>query len=415
MINIINKTLWIISSVFLFCGGLYFTFALKFKQFNFRRMLKIFFCKNVDRTSSLQSLLISLGARIGVGSLAGVALAIWYGGAGSIFWFWISSFILSINTYVECFLSVKYKVNNTGGPSFYMMNGLNNKKLAIAYAVLVIFAYIGGFLTIQSNTISNILKTFNISSLLVGIFISLLSFMIVLKGLKGVVKVIEVLVPFMCLLYIIVGMIIVFNNMESIPKILNEIFENAFKIRSFSGGFLTTFIIGTQRSIFATESGIGTSAIAVSSSSSDDADMQGLLQVIGVYFTSLIICSITAFIILSSDYKSLLLNNINGIEITTYAFKYHLGLVGSVILTILILLFSFSTIISGYYYGESNVKFLFYDNHRVIFIFKVIMVVLLFCGCIISANLFWNIIDILVAIMAIINISSLFKLKEVVV
>ena len=415
MIDIINRLLWLISSIFLFLGGLYFTFFLKFKQFNFKKMLNIFFSKSINRKASFQSLMISLGARIGVGSLAGVALAICYGGVGSIFWFWVSSFILSINTYVECFLAIKYKDNNVGGPAFYIKSGLGNKNLAIFYAVLVILAYVGGFLTIQANTISTVLKSFDIPSFEVGIFISLISFIIVLKGLKGIVSIIEILVPFMCLLYIIVGGVIIFNNFDSVPSMFSNIISSAFNVKAFSGGVLNTFIIGVQRSVFATESGIGTSAIAVAASSSDDANVQGLLQIMGVHFTSLIICTFTAFIIILSNYNGVPLDNINGIELTLYAFKYHLGPIGNIILTTLILLFSFSTIISGYYYGESNVKFLFCNNSKVVFIFKIIMAVLLFCGCVASANLFWNIVDILVAMMAIINIKAIFRLKDVVI
>ena len=415
MIDIINRLLWLISSIFLFLGGLYFTFFLKFKQFNFRKMLNIFFSKSINRKASFQSLMISLGARIGVGSLAGVALAICYGGVGSIFWFWVSSFILSINTYVECFLAIKYKDNNVGGPAFYIKSGLGNKNLAIFYAVLVILAYVGGFLTIQANTISTVLKSFDIPSFEVGIFISLISFIIVLKGLKGIVSIIEILVPFMCLLYIIVGGVIIFNNFDRVPNMFSNIISSAFNVKAFSGGILNTFIIGVQRSVFATESGIGTSAIAVAASSSDDANVQGLLQIMGAHFTSLIICTFTAFIIILSNYNGVPLDNINGIELTLYAFKYHLGPIGNIILTTLILLFSFSTIISGYYYGESNVKFLFWNNSKVVFIFKIIMAVLLFCGCVASANLFWNIVDILVAMMAIINIKAIFRLKDVVI
>lgn len=407
MLEVINRLVWSIAFVFLVGSGIYFSFKLNFKQFDIKGMIKSFKLGG-DAFSSLS---MSLGARIGVGSLAGVALAIKMGGIGSIFWIWISSLIVSINSYVESFLAVKYKKKDTGGPAYYIRDGLGKKKVAFCYAFLIIITYIFGFLTIQSNTISKVFNGFGISSFLVGSIIVVLSGFIIFGGRKNIISFISFLVPIMCLIYIITGLYIIFINIDIIPNIIIDIVREAFNYKALGVGVVIPLIIGFQRGIFSTEAGIGTGAIAASSTNGGNPSRQGLVQVVGVYFTSLIICTITALIILTSNYNSLMVGNINGIEVTSYAFNYHLGKLGDVILIISIILFSFSTIIAGYYYGESNLRFMVNNKGSILFL-KVLTLFLLFIGSIISPNIIWNMVDILVGILAIINVSSIFLLKS---
>ena len=402
----INRLVWSVAFVFLFGSGIYFSFKLRFKQFDIRGMIRCL--KNGDAFSSLS---MSLGARIGVGSLAGVALAIKMGGIGSIFWIWVSSLIVSINSYVESFLAVKYSKKDIGGPAYYIRDGLGKKRIAFCYAFLIIITYIFGFLTIQSNTISRVFNGFGISSFLVGLIIVIISGFIIFGGKKKIVSFISTLVPVMCLIYIVTGLYIIFINIDIISGIIVSIIKEAFNHKSLGVGVIVSLIIGFRRGIFSTEAGIGTGAIAASSVSCENPSRQGFIQVVGVYFTSLIICTTTALIILTSNYNSLVAGNINGIEVTSYAFNYHLGRLGDIILIISIILFSFSTIIAGYYYGESNLRFMA-NNKGGIWFLKIVTLILLFLGSIISSNIIWNMIDILVGLLAIINVSSIFLLRN---
>lgn len=418
MSEVINKLLWAVATIFLVGGGIYFSFFYRFIQFDFRSMFKSFKKSEACEITPFQTLTMALGARIGVGSLAGIALAIYVGGIGSVFWIWISSIFTSSNAFVESVLAVIYRKKEgniyNGGPAFYIEKGVKSRGFARLYAMLVIIAYIFGFLTIQTNTIAKSLNgLLNVSSLAIGILVALISAVIVFRGVKSIAKVTAKLVPFMGLGYLLVGIVIIYNNISVIPSVLLNIVKEAFNVKALGIGVLASFVIGVQRGVFSNEAGIGTGAIAAASTDNNDAIGQGLIQVIGIYFTSLIVCSVTAFIILTSNYSSLSFENINGIEITAYALNYHMGNFGSIILVLAILFFSFSTIISGYYYGESNLKYLFPENSdKKVFVLKIVTVVLLVYGSVASPSFLWNIVDILVAVMAIINVVSLFLLKD---
>ncbi len=212
--------------------------------------------------------------------------------------------------------------------------------------------------------------------------------------------------------YLFITLIVILKHLPILPSILKTILSEAFTGRAVSAGFLGTALIGIQRGIFSNEAGIGTGAIAASTSDSNHPVGQGLVQVVGIYFTSLVICTATALFILTSNYQNLVLDHVNGIEITRYAFAYHLGSFGEWFLVILILLFAFSTIITGYYYGESNLKFLLPNlSKRNVFLLKVATVLLLVWGSIASSTFLWNLVDILVALLAIINVYALIALR----
>ncbi len=421
MIKIITDVLWSVAIVLLLGGGIYFSIKLKFPQLRFKKMFSGFKNDNNQEISPYKSLTMSLAARIGVGSLAGIALAIYIGGPGTVFWIWLTAIITSINAFCESYLGAKYQEKDgkayKGGPSFYIRNGLKNKRLAISYAILIIIAYVVGFMTIQANTITKSLEPYlNISPLMIGIILALLSGYIIWKGLKGIISATSKMVPVMGLSYLVVSLFIVFMNINHIPAILSTIIKSAFNFKSASIGLLSTFIIGIQRGIFSTEAGLGSGSIASSTSGVKNKIGLGLIQILGIYFTSFIICTATAFIILTSDYTALSFTDINGIELTQYALKYHLGSFGNIFLIFSILSFAFSTIIAGYYYGESNLKFLIKDIKKThINLLKLFTVILLIIGSITSPTLLWKIVDILVACLAIINMYSIISMRKEIV
>ncbi len=417
----INDYIWIIAAFVIFISGIYFTIKLKFVQFNFKRMFKSLNKKSTNKNSITpkQALMMVLAGRVGVGSISGVALAIYTGGVGSIFWMWIAALFAVTNAFGETVLGIKYKEKDKGniykgGPSYYIKKGLKNKKLAILYAVIIIICYASGFTSIQSNTITTAAKEmFNISQLIIAIILSTIVFIIIFGGVKKISDVTSKIVPFMILLYIMTGLYILILNYTQIPTMLIKIVKSAFNFKSITGGFLGTFLVGLQRGIFSNEAGIGTGSIASSTVESNEAAEQGYIQMIGVYITTMLICTSTAIIIMTSDYNLLSLNDINGIEITQYAFKYHLGNIGNIIIFLSIIMFAFSTILTGYYYGESSLKSIVKNITNVhIIILKLSIVLVVFLGCITSPSILWKMVDILAAVLVIINVYALLKLRH---
>jgi alanine or glycine:cation symporter, AGCS family len=417
----INKLLWGFALFMLLGGGIYFTIVLRFAQFKIKNIINSFRHdeSHKDGVTPFETLTMALASRIGVGSLAGVSLAIYHGGIGAIFWMWVSALVCSINAFSESILGVIYRVQDKdnlykGGPSYYIERGLGKKKLSKIYAVIIILAYILGFLTIQANTIvRSITEVFQIENFIIALAIMFFTMIIIFRGVKGIAVATSRLVPFMSVTYVLVVIYILTINIHLIPAIFVDIISSALNVKSFSLGFITTLIIGIQRGIFSNEAGIGSGAIASALSNTNNPVKQGYIQMMGVYFTTLVICTLTAFVVILSKYESLVLQDVNGIEITQYAFNYHIGEWGNYIIMISIILFAFSTIITGYYYGESNLKFLFRGiGTNNIIVFKFVVLLLLFGGCLVSADVIWNVVDTFVVLMAIINMSALFMLKK---
>ena len=417
----IENFIWIIAAFIIFISGVYFTLKLRFVQFKFSKM----FCslnKSYDINNSIspkQALMMVLAGRVGVGSISGVALAIYTGGVGSIFWMWLTSIFSIANCFCETVLGIKYKEIDEGniykgGPSYYIKKGLKNSILASIYAFIIIICYIGGFLSIQANTITKAsLEIFNLDKYLIALVLSIIVLIIIFGGVKKISDVTSKLVPFMIILYISVGAIILIVNYTQIPIMLIKIIKSAFNFESVKGGILGIFLIGLQRGIFSNEAGMGTGSIASSTVGTNCSVEQGYVQMLGVYITTMLICTSTAIIIMTSDYQSIHLLDINGIEITQYAFKYHLGNFGNIIVFISILMFAFSTILTGYYYSESSLKSITNNiSKKIILVLKLVIVLVIFCGCLISPTILWKIVDILSALLVIINVYALLKLRK---
>lgn len=331
----------------------------------------------------------------------------------------VSALIAASSTFIETVLGIKYKEHDEGniykgGPSYYMKNGLGLKKLGALYAIIVLIAYIGGFLGIQSNTI---VKSFDsivsVPTIVIATIICLFTAVVIFGGVSKIVNVTNKLVPTMTILYVGIALIIVLKNFSLFPTVLLSIFKEAFHLESFFSAFLPTMIVGIQRGIFSNEAGLGTGSLASSTTSDTDAVRNGFIQVVGIYITTLLICTSTAFVILTSNYNTINFHDINGIEITQYAFTYHLGNLGNYIVFGSIILFSFSTILTGYYYGESCLKYFFHNLHpRLLFLLKMSAILVIFLGCFLSPTILWNLVDIFVAFLAIINMPILYFLLQ---
>lgn len=418
MFQLINSFLWGIATTLILLSSIYLTFYLKFPQFKIRKPIKNLKLKQKKGISNFSVFMMSLAGKIGVGSIAGIALAIYIGGPGSIFWIWIMTIFSTVLCYSETILGNLYKEKDgefyKGGPSYYIKKGLGYTNLGSLYAIIIIISYIGGFISIQTNTITiSIREIFNISPYIIGIILVILSFFMIVKGVKGIANISSKIVPFMIIFYLSSGVYILLKNITIIPSVFSLIISSAFEFKPFITGFITSFIVGMQREIFATEAGLGTSSIASSVSTTDDSVNLARIQVLGIYLTSFLVCTITAFIILSSNYIDIDYSTINGIEITEQAFLYHIPKIGNIIVIISIFFFAFSTILTGYYYGESSYKYLDKKANNVkILLLKIITLIMVFFGCIASPTFIWNIVDSLVAILSIINIYAIVKLKK---
>lgn len=420
MLELLNKIIWAVASVLIIYSGVYFSFKFNFLQSHFKKMFHhLFSNKEKGRgITPVQSFLMTLGSRIGVGSIAGVSLAIYLGGIGSIFWMWISAFLAASSTFCETVLGIVYRKKDgdayKGGPAYYIKYGLGKEKLGGIYAFFIIVSYVFGFVGIQSNTITKSAQDMtSIPSYVVGIVLFVVVGFIIFGGLKKIASFSEKLVPFMTILYLSIALYVGIKNINVLPSIFVGIVKAAFNVKAFGAGVLSSLIIGLQRGIFSNEAGLGTGSITSSTSSTDSSVSQGYIQMLGIYVTTLLICTATAVIVLTSDYQNIVIADINGIELTQYAFKYHLGDFGNMLLFVSILLFSFTTILTGYYDGESSLKY-FSDNikSRDLTILKIISLSVLFIGCVLSSTVIWTFVDIFTACLAIINIYALFKLKD---
>jgi len=416
----INEVVWEIATVFLIVCGLYYTFKLNFIQFQFKKIFKSLRNNSSDNSgiSPFKTLTLALAARIGVGSLAGIALGIYKGGIGVVFWIWLSSLITIPNSFVESTLAVMYHEKDgkyyNGGPAYYISKGLGLKKIAIIYAVIIFLCYIGGFLAIQSNTIATSMKTYlDISPMTTGIIVAIISYVIISHGLNRIANFTSILVPIMGILYMTVSMALIMANIDKIPSIIVNIFSEAFNFKAFGWGIISSIVIGVQRGIFSSEAGMGTGAVASGTSDTKYPCKQGYIQMLGVYFTTFIICTSTVFVILTSNISLNSFSNPNGIEITLKALNNHLGSFGTIVLIFTIISFAFSTIISGYYYGESNLKYLDKKiNKNKIYLLNIFVVIILFIGAVISPSILWDTVDVGAGLLAIINTFAMIKLNK---
>lgn len=412
LLKTISDIIWVITTFLILYVGVFYTIKLKWPQFKFTNVFK----KNEgkEKSNTLKLLSLTLAGKIGVGSIAGIALCIFQGGKATIFWLWISSIILASLTYVETKLSIKYrsKENNqyVGGPSFYIEKGLNNKKLAKIYAFLIILAYVLAFISVQTNTIVKQMEmTFNFSKLSIAIFLVIITYFSLKKGVDSISNLTAFLVPVMGGLYICIGIYVITNNFDQTLVVLKEIVTEAFDIEGLKGAILIPIIIGIERGVFSSESGIGTTAMITALSNNNDVEKEAKLQVLATFFTSLVICTITALIILTTSYQNINFTDINGIEVVTYAFYKNLGPIGIIILTIVIFLFAFSTIVTCFYYGEASLKYLTSKNTNYL---KWIIIAIMIYSSFSSPVVIWNTTDIIIAMIAIINVYAMYKLKD---
>lgn len=400
--------------------SLIFTFYFQGVQFRFKKMIQCLTKKSSNSSvSSFQSFTMALAARVGVGSLAGVALGIYIGGPGSVFWMWISALITAAASFVESTLAQLYKKRDgdiyIGGPAYYIEYGMHQKGFAVIYAFIIVLTYTFGFSAIQANTIATSFRdVLSIPPLLTGVGLALITSMIIFGGASTIAKMTSKIVPIMALFYIGIGLFVMITHYDYIPTFFMTIFQDAFQPSPLIGGtVMYTIITGIKRGVFSNEAGMGSGAHAAAVTNSDNPTDQGYIQSFGVYVTTLFICTITAFLIMVTNAVEVGTTHSNGIELTQYALTELFGPIGGVILAISIFFFAFSTILTGYFYGECNVKYLC-KNEKILYPVRVIVLIVILISSIGSASLIWSLVDLGVALTATINVMALCYLaKEV--
>lgn len=400
--------------------SLIFTFYFQGVQFRFKKMIQCLTKKSSNSSvSSFQSFTMALAARVGVGSLAGVALGIYIGGPGSVFWMWISALITAAASFVESTLAQLYKKRDgdiyIGGPAYYIEYGMHQKGFAVIYAFIIVLTYTFGFSAIQANTIATSFRdVLSIPPLLTGVGLALITSMIIFGGASTIAKMTSKIVPIMALFYIGIGLFVMITHFDYIPTFFMTILQDAFQPSPLIGGtVMYTIITGIKRGVFSNEAGMGSGAHAAAVTNSDNPTDQGYIQSFGVYVTTLFICTITAFLIMVTDAVEVGTTHSNGIELTQYALTELFGPIGGIILAISIFFFAFSTILTGYFYGECNVKYLC-KNEKILYPVRMIVLIVILISSIGSASLIWSLVDLGVALTATINVMALCYLaKEV--
>jgi AGCS family alanine or glycine:cation symporter len=363
------------------------------------------------RISSFQAFAVSVATRVGTGNLAGVASAIAIGGPGAVFWMWMIALLGSATAFVESTLAQlfkqKHKDSYIGGPAYYIQRGLHKRWLAITFAVLITCQFGLSNNSIQANTICGaMLEAFGWSPVWVGAVLAALGLIIVFGGIQRIAMVCGVLVPIMAIGYLVLAIIVVVMNIELIPHVFKVIVLNAFGIEQIAGGGIgTTVMYGVKRGLFSNEAGEGSAPNVAATATVTHPVKQGLIQALGVFTDTLLVCSCTAFIILISGLYNV--PELNGIALTQSALQSEIGSAGPVFIAIAILLFAFSSIIGNYYYGEANIRFIT-PNTKVMTVYRIFSAgVMVMFGALASFELVWNIVDIFMAFLTACNLIAI--------
>lgn len=406
----------------LIATGLYFTIALRCVQFMrpsemIKAIVKGADTKEKHTISPFQAFSISTASRVGTGNIAGVALAITTGGPGAIFWMWAIALIGAASAFAESTLAQIYKVrsgkNFRGGPAYYIRTALHNKPLAFMFACSLILTFPLMFNSVQANTIAQSLHTtFHINPLISGLVLAAITAIIIFGGLKRIATFSAIIVPVFALGYIAVTVIVMLLNIDKLPSVLALIFQDAFSWQKIASGAMgATVMIGARRGLFSNEAGMGSAPNAAATAHTSHPIKQGYVQAFSVFVDTLIICSCTAFIILLADVAT---GGAEGIALTQRALSKEIGSAGNYFISASVLLFAFTSIIGNYYYGQANVEFLS-RKKSVMLSFRIAVSIMILLGAMMKLELAWNLADLCMTFMALINIYAILKLRKVVV
>ena len=363
--------------------------------------------------NSFQAFAISLSSRVGTGNLAGVASAIFVGGPGAVFWMWVMALFGAATAFIESTLAQLYKKKGKdafyGGPAYYMQNGLKKKWMGVLFAVLITITFGMANQTVQSNTLCDALAdSMGIGKIAVGVALTIMTLIIIFGGVQRIAKFSSIVVPFMAVGYILLALYIMAINITHIPEMIGLIIDNAFGLKQMGGGVIGIAIMeGVKRGLFSNEAGEGSAPNAAATADISHPVKQGLLQAVGVFADTLVICTCTAFMILLSGLYD---GELDGILLTKAAIVSEIGVYGGWFLTAAIFLFAYSTIIANYFYGETNIRFITQKKWAVN-TFRIITGVTVMLGALVSLQTAWSMVDICMGLMTICNLIAILLLS----
>ena len=374
------------------------------------------------KVSSFQALMISTASRVGTGNIAGIATAIAAGGPGAVFWMWLMAVIGGASAFIESTLAQIYKAKEggefRGGPSYYMERALGKRSLGVLFSVLLIICFAYGFNGLQSFNMSSALEYYipnysdSMYPMLVGAILAVATGLVIWGGVHRIGFISSVIVPIMATAYILIGIVTMIMHAGEIPHVFAVIMENAFDFQAIAGGLAgSAVVIGIKRGLFSNEAGMGSAPNASASADVEHPVKQGLVQAISVFIDTLLICSSTAMMLLVSGVEGEA-GVLDGIPYVQQAISSNVGQWGIHFITFSIFAFAFSSLIGNYYYAESNIRFIKNDK-KVLFVFRITCVVAIFLGAQADFSLVWNLADITMGCMAIVNIIAIFLLRNI--
>ncbi len=432
--DLINRIIGAVSNVLyqpwcvpliLLLGGVYLTVRTKFIQVRlFKECFKVLTEKPSSEggISSLGALMISTASRVGTGNIIGVATAIVSGGPGAVFWMWVTAVIGGASAFIESTLAQIYKKRNPdgtsyGGPAFYMEQALGKRKLGVLFSVLIIITYAVGYNMLASFNLQSTFMTFSFytdsTPYAIGIILAVLFGIIVIGGAKRLSKVTGVMVPVMGVLYVLAAVVVMVINYKNLPSMFAMIFNDAFNFKAIVGGFAGSCIMhGIKRGLYSNEAGMGSAPNAAATADVSHPAKQGLVQMLSVFLDTILICTCTAFMCLSSGVVTN--GHTTGAEYVQKSLGYTLGAVGPVFISVAMALFAFTTLVGNYAYCEGCLKFIFKRDigKKGMLVFRIVTTLLVFVGAIASADIVWNLADLTQGLMVLVNMPVIIILAK---
>lgn len=426
IISLINDVLYsYILIIVLIAGGLYFTLRTRFVQFRlFKEQVRSVTEKPTEKggVSSFQALMVSTASRVGTGNIIGVSTAICLGGYGAVFWMWVTALIGSASAFIESTLAQIYKRKGPdgayGGPSYYIETALKSRPLAIIFSVFLIITYGFGFNMLASYNLQSTFSSYKfydekITPIIIGVILAVMVAYCLLGGGKRLIKATSLLVPVMGIAYILLAIIITVVNYKLLPSVLSKIFSEAFNFKAIFAGFGGSAIMyGIKRGLFSNEAGVGSAPNASASAEVLHPVKQGLVQVLSVFIDTILVCSASAFMCLCSGVEPSEL--LSGAPYVQACLTKALGAVGPIFITVAMVLFAFTTLLGNLYYVDQCVFFIMKKkpSRKLEVLFHIIASLLVFVGAVLSADLLWNIADITMGAMTLINMPVIIILSK---
>jgi AGCS family alanine or glycine:cation symporter len=424
-INAFNYILWShVLIVVLSLAGIIFTIRTKFVQLRHLPEMFRLLAEGAGGSpkgkgiSTFQAFCVSTASRVGVGNIAGVAIAIVTGGPGAVFWMWFIAFLGCATGFVESTLAQIYKVPKAdgsfhGGPAYYIHNVLKKPRIAKFFAILISITFSLVYNSVQANTISIAMESsFGVSRFVTGIALCILTGLIIFGGMTRIAKVAEVMVPMMAVFYVFTALLVTVFNIDKVPGMLAMIFREAISPQAAVGGGIGTVILtGFKRGLFSNEAGEGSIPNAAATATANHPVKQGLIQSLGVYIDTWLVCSATAFIILLSE-QYVVGGELTGIALAQQSLAYNFGGMAPLALTCIVFLFAFSSVVGNYFYGEINISFFKGNTNKYLFIFRSLVLGMVFFGSVAELALVWDMADMFMGMLCLTNIYAIVQLAK---